>query len=1275
MFFSPTRSPIGASFLQVPSSPAPDRAVPSRWLPIVVAVLLMTAATQAIAANPTGDFILREQLGSDWRNERVTFPLSSAQASMAKAGAALLGPDGKPVPSQIFQAEKDGAPHICFQADLAPYATAAFRLSENPAVAKGDLEIDESDELITITNGMFGLKIRRKLAANAGPIAGVRLHSGNWTGDSTLAAAPAIGRYEARVLARGPVFAEVACRAEFADGGRWTIRFVVEAAEPVVLVSESFDAPGGGILTLLLGDKGFRPTHMLHRNSDVGNAAVVSDPIAGYHLEPWLRWNNPRHGTWVALHSPPPAASADMLAIGLLKPSLWVDPTWQGRASQPSPHAKVAIRDGLAAVDLPLGGGRREWMLAAIDQADSVAAVGKRVAPPPQKLVIKHGDFPLDEVKDFVLDWKGDDDNHPVLYISKQDLPALKSRLKSDPKELARWSGRQPIDKGSLDGPVREFIASGDPQLGRLMAAKAEVYLQTCVDWFLKQDDKLTPGAAPHMQSLIFSVVNLIDPVLSTEAFTPEARKRALAKLAFLGYVVSSPDYSSTKRRFTAFANMTSVVAMYRTALGCMLPSHPQSKAWVEQGLNQLIWQLTAWSDEDGGWIEAPHYAMVSFDHLIAGFAMAKNAGYSDRIYDPRMRKVIEWFALISTPRDTRTGGWRHQPPIGNTYPGEPNGIYGIAAALWKDKDPEFAARMQWLFEQHGSTPALGSGWDFPVMAGYRFLMNASGVQPKPAADFGSAYFRKTGVVLRNTMDTDRETYLHLIAGSNHDHYDYDSGSIVIYGKGRILCDDWGYHGRHAVKWHSMLTGSAAGGGIMKIAKFAPSAAFDYVAGSKDAWARQIGFAKDAEPLGPSFFLIRDSYAAGDEATWRLWLTTGISAGAGKQMPDAAKPAGGPAPGTVALTDFGAALSGIEDVDLDVFLYEPAKLGLALEPAKLSHRTGNWMGNIGPVEYSQTALTAKPKGPGVVAALLYPRLKTESPPQVDWSADGQVAQVRSKAGTDYVFIASPPPLPQVGDGTTLEPLRDSQPQATAGVRTIAMAGDPLLNLVVNASESAFKSDTLEIPSGSISLHPGPNNPVTAVWQSPITGTVTIEAKLRDGDTRGGDGILYALRHGPQALAEGAMDNGGPEVIVKEKKVAVAKGDFVRLVILPGQTNPKQSNWWDTTIVEFIVKDEAGTTWDLRQFLVDGETLGNGLDRDFDKAVWWVCSGDAEAIAFKAIVRENLETHTSPDGKVAFQGTAGSVRVRGNKTTLTLGAAGSIKAGGKELTADGPATKD
>jgi len=1014
--------------------------------PLVIAVACLPAA----AAEPAADFVLREQLGYDWRHERVSFPLSAAQAAQVKAGTSLLGPDGKPVAFQIVKPTA-GEERICFQADLPQYETASFRLATGPAAPATDLKIEESAELITVTNGSVGLRIRRRLDGSSGPIAGIRLAKSGWTGGSTLAGTPAVARSEARVVAKGPVFAEVESATEFADGGRWTIRFVVEAAEPVVLVSESFDAPGGGTMAVLLGGGGFKPANMLYRNPDVTNAQVTTRPIGGFFMEPWLHWNNPGRGTWLAVHeaaSPPaakpkpgepppenepqPPPAGDMLALALLKPSLWVDPAWAGTAPRVTGHLNVAVRDGIPAADFPLAGGRREWLLAALDQASSLALVGKRAAPPPHKLVIKHGDFPLDRVKDFVLEWKGDHDNHPRLYVKKADIPQLRKRVTSDPAELARWSGKQPIDKYFLDGPVKEFIATGDLKLGRLMAAKAEEYLQQVTDWYLKQDDKLTPGAAPHMQSLIFTVLNLVDPVLGSDVYTPEARQKVLARLAFIGHVVSTPDYWSPERGYSGFANMTSVVAMYRTALGCMLPSHPQAKGWAKQGLDQLSWQLTAWSDEDGGWVEAPHYAMVSFDHLIAGFIMAANAGFSDRLYDPRMRKVLEWFALISTPRDARTGGWRHQPPIGNTYPGEPNGIYGVAAALWKDKDPEFAAKMQWLFEEHGSYPGLGSGWNFPTMLGYRFLMGSSGVKPKPASDFGSGRFRKTGAVLRNRMDTDRETYLHLIAGSNHEHYDADSGSIMLYGKGRVLCDDWGYHGLHPSQWHSMVTGPAAGG-RMEIEAFSTAPAFDLVVASNGSWERRIGLAKDADPLGPNFVVIRDTLSGSGPATWRLWLTTGISAGPGRQMPAgdaAAKPmplqpaAGddaddllgeepeaqpkpvGNLPGTVTLTAFGATLSGIEDVDLDIFLHEPAKLGLELEPAKLKHNTGNWMGQIMPIENSQTALVGQLTGPTAVTAVLYPRLKTEPRPQVAFSADGRIAEVRTPQGVDYVFLSA-----------------------------------------------------------------------------------------------------------------------------------------------------------------------------------------------------------------------------------------------------------------------------
>jgi hypothetical protein len=209
----------------------------------------------------------------------------------------------------------------------------------------------------------------------------------------------------------------------------------------------------------------------------------------------------------------------------------------------------------------------------------------------------------------------------------------------------------------------------------------------------------------------------------------------------------------------------------------------------------------------------------------------------------------------------------------------------------------------------------------------------------------------------------------------------------------------------------------------------------------------------------------------------------------------------------------------------------------------------------------------------------------------------------------------------------------------------------------------------------VALHPGPVNPVTAVWQSPVAGRVTVEAKVADGDSGGGDGILYALKHGSRTLAEGAVANGGGWQTVAAEPFAVAKGDLVRLVILPGTTDPAKSNWWDTTLVEFVVADDKGRTWNFREALVGGEKLGNEQARDFAAATWWVCSGDAEKFGPAVLQPPPTPTFTSPDGKATFQGTAGSARTRGGKATLTLGAPGRIKAGGKDLSADAPATKD
>jgi len=764
----------------------------------------------------------------------------------------------------------------------------------------------------------------------------------------------------------------------------------------VVRVDEFFDAPGGGAFEILLGGNGYKPDQLLYR--EIGgevSTETLGRPGGFFTLEPWVHWwGSKQKGNWFAVHTQDPAS--DLLMVGVMRPSRWLQPDWKGRATQPPLTVRAEMKDGIPVLPFTIGGGQRVWMLGTPDKAASVSvlqAKNRNVAPLPQQLLIKHGNFPLDDVKDYVLEWEGDHENYPRLFIGKEDLPRLRKTLTSDPAEVDRWTSRQPIDKYNIEAPLHAYFASGSKPLGAAIASRAEEWMQVVVHGgLLNQDGRPTLNHAPHNQAvLLVPTINLTDAALSYEGLAPERRRRLLAHVAFLGYALCNDDYWSPERGFNANPNITTTVAAFQVALGSLIPSHPMAKSWARRGLGQMTYQLRTWSDEDGGWLEAPHYAMVALSPIVGGFTMAARAGHGDFLYNERIPKVAKWFAKISTPRDVRTDSFRHHPPIGNTYHGESTGMFGILAGMWKERDPEFAANMQWMSEEHGS-PDMGIGWSFPTMSGYKGMLMANGVESK-RPDYGSAWFRKTGVVLRNVMGDERETYLHMIAGSNHSHYDHDSGSIILWGKGRVLADDWGYIGRHGANYHNMLTSRSAGRGTMQIEAFATQPRLDYVSGRKGAWQRQIAFAKDADPSGPNFFLIRDTHLADDSATWRMWMTTRADV-------EGASPSATP----IAIHAKGATVEGADDVDLDIFVYRAGDLKLRTETATQKLSCANRNGEVGPMPTRQTALVGTLAGRGAVAALLYPRLKTERMPRVTWHAEGRIAEVVSATGKDYVFV-------------------------------------------------------------------------------------------------------------------------------------------------------------------------------------------------------------------------------------------------------------------------------
>ncbi len=569
-----------------------------------------------------------------------------------------------------------------------------------------------------------------------------------------------------------------------------------------------------------------------------------------------------------------------------------------------------------------------------------------------------------------VLTWSGfEKDPHPCLYVTAADVARFKQ---SRPDLVAMkppsdWGG----DQNHMDAMMAAVLVAGNPDAEKRVMAAA---LKSMDELIAKIPDTLERNVGPHAYARQFGVaVGLADAALAGKSVAAEDRASLVAKIAKAGYMFNDKNFWDLEGgKGNLCPNMKTSAEFYRLAIAALIPSHPMAKTWFDGALKRLKEEVDGWVDPAGGMIECPHYSMVIFDQWVGSFLIARNAGAPDSgfLFDPTLRRAIEWFGNISTPRDPRNGGFRRLPTLGHTYVNERSSMFGTMAALWKDKDPAFAANMEWMHREQGSFGEPGILSYYPAMMGYRIFFKDSGVQPKAPA-WGSRVYPETGVQLRDAIGSDRETTLYMIAGRNHSHYYNDSGSITLWGKGRELCDDDSYQfprSKDSRSVHSMPDKPATFNEerVMAIREFSASNRFDYVRGTRRGWQRQIAFAKDADPLGPNYFLVADTFdAASVPTTWRLFL----------------------AAAEIKPTDTGVTAIGRDDVDLDIVF-----LGGTVKPVIESNHIS--------VAIAQA---------GTISVLLYPRLKTEKPAQVTPLAGGKGARVVTAAGTDYIFL-NPEPL-------------------------------------------------------------------------------------------------------------------------------------------------------------------------------------------------------------------------------------------------------------------------
>ncbi|MHB9025771.1 MAG: hypothetical protein ACYC7E_16655 [Armatimonadota bacterium] len=1071
------------------------------------ALLLLVAIAGAAQA---ADFTLREELNRQWTHECVTFPLTEAQLQKANANLPLLDNKGKEVIYQICGNKSriqlhdtdvsieailhpdavDAMPIIAFQTDLAPLETRLFTFANTGKASKAtDLKVNVKEGVpgIELTNSRTGIRFL-PIQGDRMPITGIRLPSGAWVGGSRLVYNPKSAGERAGSptsvfeIQEGPVFSKITVKLSFDDKGAWRAIFRMFANEPVILVDEASAVDSPVTLQLMLSDN-FAADSLFFRNGDSPYGKNLTWKIEKglvFDWEPWLRWHaSVRRGSTFSVFND---QSNDLLTVAAGWAGAWVDPKLP-RAKQAGSTLKVVKDDAGVHVDLPLKHGQRKWMLGAFNKDECLAIMQDpkqaTASPIPYKYLVKYEHFPLDMVKDYLLRWPSDL-QHPRMILTPKDVARFRAGvtdLKPYQQTVQKYLANPAmLTTQNLTDALPAYLATQDQKMGELIAKESVNLFQSMVNHLLDEDG-LPFGAAPHhMQSLATAPI-MADIIYSSPQITPEQRERLRALCAFLGYTTARPDYWSPERGYSANPNMTTSVANYQAALAAFIPDHPAAKAWATLGLTELKSQLDTWSDDNGGWLEAPSYALLSYDSIISPLLMAYNAGFNDWLYtDPKVKTVIRWFAKTSTPPDSRIGGFRHRPPVGNTYLNEPNGEFGILAYLFREKDPQFSAEMQWNYKQNNMYIYSCVGGFLPAMAGYRTLLSDPNL-PDATPKYGSELFPQTGVVLRDHYPSARETYLHMIHGNNHAHYDNDSGSIILYGKGRILADEFGYYGYIPQEDHSMVESPMAGSGVMQVRDFVTSEHFDYVAGVKEGWTRQIALVKGATPDAPCYYVMHDSLRAAGPATWRLWLTAQEVQVQGQR-----------------------ALSvGKEDVDLEIAFLTPDGVALTTESKERTSGSGmfpNW--TWGPMKTTQIGLIAKPPHTGGFNVVLYPRLKTAPAPVCTPLAGGKAVKVTHEAGTDYVFMSTTPFTFKEGDIAFTGTVGAVQLRGALPVLWLGGGG------TLTAKGKTLKSDK-PLPQAATNLFPGGDfESGTIGIFLPESGGGVIKAEVLKGNPVAGD---------------------------------------------------------------------------------------------------------------------------------------------------------------------------
>ncbi len=1039
-------------------------------------LLLPCESAGAAGSKVIWERTLTERLGHNWTAELVRFPIQAPEkidASQYRLVVSNETNDPQEIPFQLIDAHQERPADnwhavLACLIDLPAFGARHLRLEKRPAGADllRPMRVEHNGGLVLIDNGALEVQVPDSFAPTSheaeipAPLVHLRNKEAHrWIGQGSFHQVGVLHSLETH-LQPGPVFTDVFLKYTF-EKGDYSVRLRLIRGQPVILWNEAyrFEEPGarldwdcsaGQILATGLWD--YHNTQYDWRKTSMGTTR--SYPLQRSHpgetttFAPWVPWWQPDVTTWIELWD-----EEQQWATGIFTG----DPlTWNPADKKGYEDSRFRLEitpAGGALLTLPLRNGERSWGLSLARRTPD-ARIGSNLTVGPtdtEARQIKYAETPLDEVKDYLLEYQEKAASHPRFVCTPAEKEALQAALPKDypflrqMKTALAWANQaQPLEGagdfwqrgGANDSRPWPATTSATTLVQAALAGQAgkiQTHMRCelmrrslqAVQMILRHGQGPGMAVAPHNWMTggpldgLYALADVAMPSLSDEE-----RQVLCSRLLFLAYKLSSERFWSPRLGFGANPNMTTLIKTNLAFLSFLYPQHPAAELWRTLALEEINHELREWARPSGGWLEAPHYATVSLDHIVAvGHAM-HTMGMKGPLYDDNLKNAILWLAKISTPPDPGFDNRRHLPPIGNTYLFETSCLFGYMAQAYRDKDPDFAGVMHWVWEQQGYPMHPGIGGAYPTTEGYREVL-LSRTATKVAPQWGSEVFPGSGAILRNGFPGPRETQLYLIQGSLHEHYDYDQGSFQLWGKGRPLCLDFGYNGAAPAWQHSRidLHDEIYTYPDGRIVAFDSQPDSDYLHSQQGPWDRQIMFIKDQAPLGPNYFVIRDSLTSPHSSPvtafdslatrhpslvtafdslvtyhsspvtphWWLWLNT-------SEDPQLN--------GTV------LHVKGKDDVDMNIWFDPSAKPLLASKTA-----------DSGQVKTKPLALTtfsagqsttdqrgldlAVPFGNTLLWAI-YPHLRSEPAPSYELLADGHGVRIHHATGTDYVFQGQSP---------------------------------------------------------------------------------------------------------------------------------------------------------------------------------------------------------------------------------------------------------------------------